>query len=60
MSTLPAPADLPPATAGHPPFRAARWARRMGAAAFLFFLIKGLAWLTVPPLLILAARLMGE
>lgn len=24
------------------------WARRLGAAAFLFFLIKGLLWLIVP------------
>lgn len=24
-----------------------RWARRAGAAGFLFFLIKGLAWLAV-------------
>lgn len=24
------------------------WMRRFGAAAFLFFLIKGLAWLIVP------------
>lgn len=29
------------------------WARRLGAAAFLFFLIKGLLWLTVPALLVL-------
>jgi hypothetical protein len=25
-----------------------RWIRRIGAAGFLFFLIKGLLWLTVP------------
>lgn len=25
-----------------------RWARRLGAAAFLFFLIKGLLWLLIP------------
>lgn len=25
-----------------------RWLRRIGAAGFLFFLIKGLLWLTVP------------
>ncbi len=24
-----------------------RWARRLGAASFLFFLIKGLVWLAV-------------
>jgi len=28
-----------------------RWLRRVGAAAFLFFLIKGLAWLCVPAVL---------
>jgi hypothetical protein len=27
---------------------ASRWGKRLGAAAFLFFLIKGLAWLVVP------------
>jgi len=25
-----------------------RWVRRIGAAGFMFFLIKGLLWLTVP------------
>jgi len=25
-----------------------RWAKRVGAAAFLFFLVKGLLWLIVP------------
>ncbi len=25
-----------------------RWLRRLGAAGFLFFLIKGLLWLTIP------------
>lgn len=25
-----------------------RWVRRIGAAGFVFFLIKGLLWLTVP------------
>lgn len=25
-----------------------RWVRRVGAAGFMFFLIKGLLWLTVP------------
>jgi len=29
-----------------------RWARRLGVAAFLLFLIKGLAWLIVPALLV--------
>ncbi|MFM9995779.1 MAG: hypothetical protein ACKVU4_08265 [Phycisphaerales bacterium] len=28
-----------------------KWGRRLGAAAFLFFLIKGLAWLVVPALI---------
>jgi len=28
--------------------KAKRWARRAGAAGFMFFLIKGLAWLIVP------------
>lgn len=26
----------------------ARWGKRLGIVAFLFFLIKGLAWLVVP------------
>jgi hypothetical protein len=25
-----------------------RWSKRIGAAAFLFFLVKGLLWLIVP------------
>ena len=25
-----------------------RWARRLGAWAFLFFLVKGLLWLAIP------------
>ena len=29
------------------------WWRRLGAAAFLFFLIKGLLWLAVPALVAL-------
>ena len=29
----------------------ARWTKRFGAAAFLFFLIKGLLWLLVPALI---------
>ena len=28
--------------------KAARWGKRLGVVAFLFFLIKGLAWLIVP------------
>jgi hypothetical protein len=27
-----------------------KWWRRLGAAAFLFFLVKGLLWLVVPTL----------
>lgn len=42
--------------ASHP--RRARWAGRLGLAAFLFFLIKGLAWLCVPAAL--AALAMRE
>ena len=30
---------------------AAKWTKRFGAAAFLFFLIKGLLWLLVPALI---------
>ena len=26
----------------------AKWTKRLGAAAFLFFLVKGLLWLIVP------------
>jgi hypothetical protein len=33
-----------------------RTARRIGAVAFLFFLVKGLLWLTVPALLVWSAR----
>ncbi len=32
------------------PARTARWGRRVTAAAFWFFLVKGLAWLAVPAL----------
>ena len=28
------------------------WVRRLGVAGFLFFLVKGLLWLTVPGLLV--------
>ena len=28
--------------------KAAKWTKRFGTAAFLFFLIKGLLWLLVP------------
>lgn len=30
------------------------WVRRWGMAGFLFFMIKGLAWLTLPVLVIMA------
>ncbi len=30
------------------PGTASHWAKRLGIAAFLFFLAKGLAWLVVP------------
>jgi len=36
------------------------WAKRAGAGVFLFFLIKGLLWLIVPPALILGARLFAQ
>jgi hypothetical protein len=32
--------------------RPATWLKRFGAAGFLFFLVKGLLWLTVPALLV--------
>ena len=37
-----------------------RWAKRAGAGVFLFFLIKGLLWLIVPPALILGARFFAQ
>jgi hypothetical protein len=44
------PSDTPDsgAPAAKNPSPAARWAARFGVAGFLFFLIKGLAWLIVP------------
>lgn len=42
-------ADRSGASAGVARF--GRWGRRAGAAAFLFFFLKGLAWLVVPALL---------
>ena len=30
---------------------AMKWAKRLGAGAFLFFLIKGLLWLLIPALI---------
>lgn len=50
MLSTPAPdraADVPSPVADTPR-AAARWGKRLGIAAFLFFLIKGLAWLVVP------------
>jgi hypothetical protein len=32
----------------HPSTSAKSWTKRVGAAAFLFFLVKGLLWLIVP------------
>jgi hypothetical protein len=32
------------------------WIRRLGVAGFLFFLIKGLAWLIVPALIVASQR----
>jgi hypothetical protein len=29
-----------------------KWLKRLGAAAFLFFFVKGLLWLTVPVLIL--------
>jgi hypothetical protein len=46
--TEPAPPTTPTAPA---PSRTLRWGRRLGMAAFLFFFIKGLAWLIVPALI---------
>jgi|GEM_PF-1676826 len=56
---LPNPAAGPPSAAPERPDSdhtvapatgkpASRWGKRLGVAAFLFFLIKGLAWLVVP------------
>ena len=41
-------ADPTVASDAHP---ALTWVRRLGVAGFLFFLIKGLAWLIVPSVL---------
>ncbi len=40
----------PPGTPERPRCPVPRWWRRAGAAAFLFFLIKGLLWLALPAL----------
>lgn len=47
-TTAPTGAVYVPASAPLMPSTAARWGRRLGVAATLFFLIKGLAWLLVP------------
>ena len=64
MTTLsPGTTAAPPSTSEAPasePSRRSRWAKRAGAGVFLFFLIKGLLWLAVPPLLILGARLFAQ
>lgn len=60
VSTMSQPAAVADPVTPSVPRTRRRWAQRLGAAAFLFFLIKGLAWLAVPPLLIVAARFMGE
>lgn len=54
--TAPTPAPTDPKARG----AGTRWARRAGTGVFLFFLIKGLLWLLVPPLLILGARLFAQ
>lgn len=41
-----------PATIPPPDRKATPWLQRIGLAGFLFFLIKGLLWLTVPALLV--------
>lgn len=51
MNPTPAPTRADDAVPGSPndsPRRASRWGKRLGTAAFLFFLIKGVAWLVVP------------
>lgn len=42
MPTAPEPADTRRTSRGR------RWLRRLGAAGFLFFLVKGLLWLLIP------------
>lgn len=48
----------PPAAtpASEPPSRVARWAKRFGVAGFLFFLVKGLLWLSVPTLVVVFGK----
>jgi len=35
--------------------KTAKWGKRLGFAAFMFFLIKGLAWLIVPTVVAVVA-----
>jgi hypothetical protein len=35
----------------HQDSSAARWSKRVGVGAFLFFLVKGLLWLIVPAII---------
>ncbi len=37
-----------------------RWAKRVGAAAFLFFLVKGLLWLAIPAAVVAVRAFGGE
>ena len=37
-----------------------KWGRRLGAAAFLFFLIKGLLWLIIPGLVVMGVISTGD
>lgn len=47
-TTAPSGAADVPSPPTNAPIAAARWGKRLGVAAFLFFLVKGLAWLIVP------------
>ena len=42
-----------PETVPSPDHKATPWLKRLGLAGFLFFLIKGLLWLSLPALLVL-------
>lgn len=46
--TAPASVDQTRAPSADRGKAASRWGKRLGVIAFLFFLIKGLAWLAVP------------
>ncbi|MEP0547866.1 MAG: alanyl-tRNA synthetase [Rhodothermales bacterium] len=41
--------DRPPAAGAR---KSTTWLKRFGAAGFLFFLVKGLLWLTLPAILL--------